>query len=365
MASVKLINLVKKFNKQTVVDNLNLDIKDGEFLVFVGPSGCGKTTTLRLIAGLEEATDGIIEIAGKSVQKVPIKDRDIAMVFQNYALYPHMSVFENIAFSLRLKGHLSKKEISEKVKETAKILDLTAYLHRKPKELSGGQRQRTAMGRALVRNPQICLLDEPLSNLDAKLRTKMRLEIKKLHSQVKATMIYVTHDQIEAMTLGDRIALFQNGRIEQVGTPSEVYQNPKNTFVASFIGSPPMNIIDLKELDANTLILPEKNSPSHQILLNQIKEGHLLGIRPEHLSINGNKDTELSLIGKFSIAENHGSDTIIHVNIEKFEVAIKLTADNKFDPKMYKNGHICLYADFKNIKLFDKNTKEILPINFF
>src|SRR5213595_3210980 len=242
MAQVALRNIVKMFDKTPAVQGIDLDIADREFVVLVGPSGCGKTTTLRMVAGLEEATSGEIYIGDQLVNDVPPKDRDIAMVFQNYALYPHMTVYENMSFGLRLRK-FPKAEIKERVEAAARILDITDLLARRPKQLSGGQRQRVAMGRAIVRNPKVFLFDEPLSNLDAKLRVQMRTEIKKVHQKVTTTTVYVTHDQIEAMTLADRVVVMNGGRIEQIGSPNEVYHMPKTRFVAGFIGSPAMNFM--------------------------------------------------------------------------------------------------------------------------
>src|ERR1700722_6746857 len=242
MAQVALRNIVKTFDKTPAVQGIDLDIADREFIVLVGPSGCGKSTTLRMIAGLEEATSGEIYIGDQLVNDVPPKDRDIAMVFQNYALYPHMTVFENMSFGLRLKK-FPKQEIKERVDAAARILDITDLLDRRPKQLSGGQRQRVAMGRAIVRNPKVFLFDEPLSNLDAKLRVQMRIEIKKVHQKVRTTTVYVTHDQVEAMTLADRVVVMNHGRIEQIGTPNDLYHNPATRFVAGFIGSPAMNFL--------------------------------------------------------------------------------------------------------------------------
>src|SRR5271155_3123176 len=242
MAQVALRNIVKTFDRTPAVQGIDLDISDREFIVLVGPSGCGKSTTLRMIAGLEEATSGEIYIGDQLVNDVPPKDRDIAMVFQNYALYPHMTVFENMSFGLRLKK-FPKAEIKQRVENAARILDITELLERKPRQLSGGQRQRVAMGRAIVRNPKVFLFDEPLSNLDAKLRVQMRTEIKKVHQKVPTTTVYVTHDQIEAMTLADRVVVMNHGVIEQVGPPQELYHNPATRFVAGFIGSPAMNFL--------------------------------------------------------------------------------------------------------------------------
>src|SRR5512139_3788747 len=242
MAQVTLRKVFKKYDEVLAVRGIDLDIADKEFVVLVGPSGCGKSTTLRMIAGLEDITGGEILIGGEVVNDVPPKDRDIAMVFQNYALYPHMTVAENMSFGLRLK-HYPKAEITARVTEAARLLDITDLIDRKPKQLSGGQRQRVAMGRAIVRNPKVFLFDEPLSNLDAKLRVQMRIEIKKVHQKVRTTTVYVTHDQVEAMTLADRVVVMNHGRIEQVGSPNDLYHAPKTRFVAGFIGSPAMNFI--------------------------------------------------------------------------------------------------------------------------
>src|SRR5256712_4995699 len=242
MAQVSLRKVVKRFDDTEAVRGIDLDIADKEFVVLVGPSVCGKTTTLRMIAGLEEVSAGEITVDGEVVNDVPPKDRDMAMVFQNYALYPHMTVYENMSFGLRLK-HYPKPEIDKRVQEAARILDITELLDRKPKQLSGGQRQRVAMGRAIVRNPKVFLFDEPLSNLDAKLRVQMRTEIKRVHQKVKTTTVYVTHDQVEAMTLADRVVVMNGGRVDQVGTPNDSYHQPRTRFVAGFIGSPTMNFI--------------------------------------------------------------------------------------------------------------------------
>ena len=291
MAQVSLRNIVKDFDNTQAVRGISLDIADKEFVVLVGPSGCGKSTTLRMIAGLEEVTDGEIRVDGEVVNDVPPKDRDMAMVFQNYALYPHMSVFENMSFGLRLK-HFPKDEIKRRVNEAARILDLAELLERKPRQLSGGQRQRVAMGRAIVRNPKVFLFDEPLSNLDAKLRVQMRTEIKRVHQKVKTTTVYVTHDQVEAMTLADRVVVMNHGVIEQVGTPQELYHHPRTRFVAGFIGSPAMNFIPCR-LEQNGAGL--KVRLSEQLAL-PVPEGRteryraaagrdmIFGIRPEHLT---------------------------------------------------------------------------------
>src|SRR2546425_4506500 len=249
MAQVSLRKLFKRFDDTEAVRGIDLDIADKEFVVLVGPSGCGKSTTLRMIAGLEEVTAGEIAVDGEVVNDVPPKDRDMAMVFQTYALYPHMTVYQNMSFGLRLK-HFPKDEIERRVQEAARILDIKELLDRKPRQLSGGQRQRVAMGRAIVRNPKVFLFDEPLSNLDAKLRVQMRMEIKKVHQKVTTTTVYVTHDQIEAMTLADRVVVMNGGKIEQIGSPNEVYHHPKTRFVAGFIGSPAMNFLSCRLADS-------------------------------------------------------------------------------------------------------------------
>src|SRR5213595_3306835 len=295
MAQVALRNIVKTFDKTPAVQGIDLDIADREFIVLVGPSGCGKSTTLRMIAGLEEATSGEIYIGDQLVNDVPPKDRDIAMVFQNYALYPHMTVYENMSFGLRLRK-FPKTEIKERVENAARILDITDLLARQPKQLSGGQRQRVAMGRAIVRNPKVFLFDEPLSNLDAKLRVQMRTEIKKVHQKVTTTTVYVTHDQIEAMTLADRVVVMNGGLIEQIGSPNEVYHMPKTRFVAGFIGSPAMNFIpcrledvggklNVRITDRLAFPLPPARAARYQSVSRTDKL--LLGIRPEHITEAG------------------------------------------------------------------------------
>src|SRR6266581_653304 len=250
MAQVSLRKVVKYYDDVEAVSAIDLDIADKEFVVLVGPSGCGKSTTLRMIAGLEDITEGEIAVDGEVVNDVPPRDRDMAMVFQNYALYPHMTVYENMSFGLRLKRY-PKDEIARRVQEAARILDITELLERKPRQLSGGQRQRVAMGRAIVRNPKVFLFDEPLSNLDAKLRVQMRTEIKRVHQKVRTTTVYVTHDQVEAMTLADRVVVMNHGRIEQIGTPNEVYHRPQTRFVAGFIGSPAMNFMTCRLVENN------------------------------------------------------------------------------------------------------------------
>jgi sn-glycerol 3-phosphate transport system ATP-binding protein len=290
MATVTLKNIKKSFGKTDVIHGVDIDIADGEFIVIVGPSGCGKSTLLRMVAGLETVTSGEVHIGGKLVNEVEPMDRDIAMVFQNYALYPHMSVFDNMAYGLKIAGR-PKDEIAERVKSASELLQLEPYLDRRPRELSGGQRQRVAMGRAIVRKPSVFLFDEPLSNLDAKLRVQMRLEIKQLQRRLGVTALYVTHDQVEAMTLADRMIVMNAGRADQIGAPLDVYANPATAFVAGFIGSPPTNFI------SGDLI----GSSASRI-----------GIRPEHLSLT---DTTPRLMGTVLYSEALGAETLIHVKL--------------------------------------------------
>ena len=309
------------------VDDFNLEIADKEFIVLVGPSGCGKSTTLRMVAGLEDITSGELVIDGKVVNDVAPKDRDIAMVFQSYALYPHKTVYENMAFSLRLKK-LPKDEIDRKVREAAEILDITQYLDRKPKALSGGQRQRVAIGRAIVRNPKVFLMDEPLSNLDAKLRNQMRAEIIKLRQRIDTTFIYVTHDQTEAMTLGDRIVIMKDGVIQQTGTPQQVFNHPENLFVAGFIGMPQMNFFDA-ELVKNDGEYAVKLGPA-TVMLSEDKQRRLreknvapqtvtLGVRPENISLT---EAEDGVSGAVDVSEMMGSEVHLHLNAEGKDTVI-------------------------------------------
>ncbi|MCH1524937.1 MAG: sn-glycerol-3-phosphate ABC transporter ATP-binding protein UgpC [Candidatus Actinomarina sp.] len=322
MGAIKITSVGKIYpNGTRALGDVNIEINDGEFVVLVGPSGCGKTTLLRMVAGLEDITEGEIFIGEKLVNEVAPKDRDIAMVFQNYALYPHMSVYDNMAFSLKLRK-LSKEEIDKKVKDAARTLEISELLERKPKALSGGQRQRVAMGRAIVRNPEAFLMDEPLSNLDAKLRVQMRAELGQLHTQLETTTLYVTHDQVEAMTMGDRVAVIRKGELQQIDTPREIYLYPKNIFVAGFIGSPSMNFVyadvklsgDIAELSfANETI---KCSGEHSKKLKKVDGKQIvLGIRPEAFEDSlYAKDSEYteSISIKVTLLEQLGSDSYIH-----------------------------------------------------
>ncbi|PAB60290.1 ABC transporter ATP-binding protein [Anaeromicrobium sediminis] len=320
MAGLSLKNIEKKYpNGFHAVKNLNLEIHDKEFLILVGPSGCGKSTTLRMVAGLEDISSGEMYIGDRIVNEVEPKDRDIAMVFQNYALYPHMTIYDNMAFSLKLRK-LSKEDIDKKVKEAANILGIESLLDRKPKELSGGQRQRVALGRAIVRKPKVFLMDEPLSNLDAKLRVQMRTELSKLHQELQTTFIYVTHDQTEAMTMGSRIAVMKDGILQQVADPQTIYTNPTNMFVASFIGSPQMNFIDCKVVKDNGVSLDYKG---HNICITKERTKSLeesvylgkdvvLGIRPENILVNN----ESPIKAKVEVKEMLGSETYLYLNMD-------------------------------------------------
>ena len=324
MASLKLEHVKKVYDKNVVaVHDFNLEIQDKEFIVFVGPSGCGKSTTLRMIAGLEDISDGTLTIGDRVVNDVEPKDRDIAMVFQNYALYPHITVYENMAFSLRLRK-MSNEEVHRRVCQAAEILGITEYLARKPKNLSGGQRQRVAIGRAIVREPQVFLMDEPLSNLDAKLRNQMRAEIILLRKRIDTTFIYVTHDQTEAMTLGDRIVIMKDGYIQQVGTPQQVFETPRNLFVAGFIGSPQMNFLKAKlvrsgssyEVQLYGITVPLSAEKCERLAAKGVgTQEVILGVRPEHtmLSFDGNDNT---IAGTLRVNEMMGSELHLHVDLE-------------------------------------------------
>ena len=374
MATVSLKGIKKIYdNKVTAVHDFNLEIADKEFIVLVGPSGCGKSTTLRMVAGLEDISEGDLLIDGKRMNDVEPKDRDIAMVFQNYALYPHMTVAENMAFALKLRK-VPKEEIDKKVREAAEILDITQYLDRKPKALSGGQRQRVAIGRAIVRSPRVFLMDEPLSNLDAKLRNQMRAEIIKLRQRIDTTFIYVTHDQTEAMTLGDRIVIMKDGFIQQIGTPQEVFDHPANVFVAGFIGMPQMNFFEgqlvaedgkysVKVMDAVMELSPEiqaqlkaKNVPSKAVTL---------GIRPEHVSFVPEAGAHC-LTGTVDVSEMMGSEIHLHVNAGGRDVVLRvptteLANEHKSGFAYGSQVHFTFRSDL--IHLFDPETEEnLLPL---
>lgn len=372
MANVALKDIKKVYNKNVVaVEKFSLDISHGEFIVLVGPSGCGKSTTLRMVAGLEEISSGELYIDGKLVNNIPPKDRDIAMVFQNYALYPHMSVYDNMAFALKLRKE-DKKSIDKKVRDAAHILGITNLLDRKPKALSGGQRQRVAIGRAIVREPKVFLMDEPLSNLDAKLRAQMRSELIKLRSRIDTTFIYVTHDQTEAMTLGDRIVIMRDGFVQQIGTPQEVFEHPSNLFVACFIGSPQMNIIpatlEKSESGWDILLLGTRIhlSKSRQHILDQgASEGAILvGVRPEHIMLCS-KDAEGSICGEVEVSEMMGSTVHLHLRVENNEIVIVLSIIDL--PENYTElleiGNTVYFTFGGNVvQLFDMKTEENILI---
>ncbi len=367
MASVLLKNIYKRYQGGVIaVSNFNLEIADKEFLVLVGPSGCGKSTTLRMIAGLEEITEGELYIGDKLVNDVAPKDRDIAMVFQNYALYPHMTVFDNMAFGLKLRK-TPKDEIKRRVEEAAKILDLTHLLDRKPKAMSGGQRQRVALGRAIVREPKVFLLDEPLSNLDAKLRAQMRTELSKIHHNLATTFIYVTHDQTEAMTMATRIVVMKDGFIQQVDTPQNLYLYPCNIFVAGFIGSPQMNFIDVQlvekagdlyvEFADNSLKLPE--SKINDAVKAHVGQTVVMGIRPEHVHDEKRFLEEMPdyvINASVEVAELMGAETYLYLDVEgsKFTARVAPTTTAKADDK------IVVVLDLNMIHLFDKETESTL-----
>ncbi len=339
MAEVKLVNVSKSYDgKSKVVTDINLDVQDKEFVVLVGPSGCGKSTTLRMVAGLEEISSGEIYIDGKLVNDVSPKNRDIAMVFQNYALYPHMTVYDNMAFGLKLRKY-RKEEISKRVTDAAKILELEDFLKRKPKALSGGQRQRVAVGRSIVRHPKVFLFDEPLSNLDAKLRVQMRTEISKLHKRLEATIIYVTHDQTEAMTMGDKIIVMKDGLIQQIGSPLSIYNSPNNKFVAGFIGSPPMNFLDGKVIEEDTykFIVNEEIQFTIPIKFNSVLSNSqgkemTMGIRPEDISsINDLNNVEFQKLKILvDVVEPMGNETFIYFNIDKNQFIARVPASNNY-----------------------------------
>jgi len=368
MASLSLRGIQKTYSNGFVaVRDFNLEIEDKEFVIFVGPSGCGKSTTLRMIAGLEDITSGELWIGDKLVNDVEPKDRDIAMVFQNYALYPHMTVFDNMAFGLKLRK-VPKEKINKLVHEAAKILDIEHLLNRKPKALSGGQRQRVAMGRAIVRQPKVFLMDEPLSNLDAKLRVQMRIEISKLHQRLETTIIYVTHDQTEAMTLGTRIVVMKDGVIQQVDSPETLYAKPNNKFVAGFIGSPQMNFIDCKVVrsgsdvvlmfGSNSVRVPERRG---KVLIESGYEGKtvVLGIRPEDIHdeqvfLNQSPDTVVD--ATIRVYEMLGAEVYLYFSIDQYEITARVNPRTTARP----GDTIKVAFDLSKMHLFDKETEEVI-----
>jgi multiple sugar transport system ATP-binding protein len=365
MAEVALRRVVKRFDEVEAVRSIDLDIPNNEFVVLVGPSGCGKSTTLRMIAGLEEVTEGEIFIGGELVNDLPPKDRDIAMVFQNYALYPHMTVFENMSFGLRLR-HFPKAEIRQRVEHAARILDITDLLDRRPKQLSGGQRQRVAMGRAIVRNPKVFLFDEPLSNLDAKLRVAMRTEIKRVHQKVKTTTVYVTHDQVEAMTLADRVVVMNHGIIEQIGTPQDLYHHPRTRFVAGFIGSPAMNFVPcrleqngaglrLRVSDAIAFpVPPDKAAPYRAGLGKDL----IFGLRPEHVTEprRSARDEAREFTVTLDVVEPMGMETMVFFTVNGTEICARVdpaSAPASGEPMR-------LYANLDHMHLIDPRSDLVL-----
>lgn len=364
MAEVTLKNVTKVYEGgQIAAKDININVNDKEFVVLVGPSGCGKSTTLRMIAGLEEITSGDLFIDNKKVNDVSPKDRDIAMVFQNYALYPHMTVYENMAFGLKLRK-FPKDEIKQRVTEAAKILGLEEYLNRKPKALSGGQRQRVAVGRAIVRKPKVFLFDEPLSNLDAKLRVQMRTEISKLHHNLGATMIYVTHDQTEAMTMGDRIVVMKDGIVHQIDTPLNIYNKPVNKFVAGFIGSPSMNFIEGKLSQENELVFQSKgNMLTLKLaegfktrLKNQIGKSVWLGIRPEDIyesdSLHGKNTAKIEV--KLEVVEPMGNEIFLYFTINSSQFVARIPAREKPEPNTIKP----LLLDLDRLHFFEAESEK-------
>jgi multiple sugar transport system ATP-binding protein len=352
MASVSFQNIEKAFGSTKVIHGISFDIQDGEFMVLVGPSGCGKSTLLRMLAGLEEITSGTIAIDGRTVNDVDSKDRDIAMVFQSYALYPHMSVRDNMGFSLRLRK-ADKREVESRVARAAQILNLEPYLDRFPRELSGGQRQRVAMGRAIVRDPKVFLFDEPLSNLDAKLRVQMRSEIKALHQRLKTTTVYVTHDQIEAMTMADRIVVMHDGVIEQIGTPLELYDRPENLFVAQFIGSPAMNVVHGTLRRANGAAHVETPDGVRWPLGSGAgADGQAVtyGVRPDHLQLAGS--AERGVPGEIVVVEPTGSETELVVKIGEAQVIVETHGRPALNP----GDKVTFAVDPGNVHLFDRSS---------
>jgi len=356
MSGVNLDNVFKRYGAIQVVHGIDLTVEEKEFVVLVGPSGCGKSTTLRMIAGLEEISGGEVSIDDRVVNRVAPKDRDVAMVFQNYALYPHLNVSDNMAFGLRIR-RMPKDEIKHQISEVADILELTDYLERKPAELSGGQRQRVAMGRAIVRHPKVFLFDEPLSNLDAKLRTQMRAEIRRLHNRLGVTSIYVTHDQVEAMTLADRIVVMNNGHIEQVGTPMDLFMNPANTFVAGFLGSPPMNQMK------GTLTESGADVGGVQIALSASTVGHvgrdvIVGIRPEHVSLEpGARTSEFPI--ELDLVEPLGSEALLHARRDGESLVFKTETNGSIN---HLNSVTAVHVPENLVKIFDAETGRALDL---
>ena len=366
MAKVHFRQVTKRYGDLEVIHGIDLDVADGEFIVIVGPSGCGKSTLLRMVAGLETISDGEISIGDRVVNSLEPKDRDIAMVFQNYALYPHMTVAENMSFGLRLKRY-PKAEIKTRIDEAARMLDIVELVDRKPKQLSGGQRQRVAMGRAIVRNPKVFLFDEPLSNLDAKLRVQMRIEIKKVHQKVRTTTVYVTHDQVEAMTLADRVVVMNHGRIEQIGTPNELYHKPATRFVAGFIGSPAMNFIPcrledvagklhIRLTDRIAFPLPPARAARYQSVARN--EKLLLGLRPEHITeAKAHPEPGVEAFDAvLDVTEPMGMETLIYLELEGVEICGRVNPN----AGARDGGPLRLAVDLNNMHLLNEVTGVVI-----
>ena len=360
MASVTLDRVTKRFGDVTAVDNLSIEIKDKEFLVLVGPSGCGKTTALRMVAGLEDVTSGNIYIGDRIVNDIAPKDRDIAMVFQNYALYPHMSVYDNLAFGLKLRG-TPKRDIERRIAGVADILGIRDLLKRKPKQLSGGQRQRVAVGRAIVREPKVFLMDEPLSNLDAKLRVQTRAELVKLHNRLQTTVIYVTHDQVEAMTMGSRIAVLKGGVLQQLDSPQNLYEHPANLFVAEFIGSPAMNFFDAQLVGTSSEMLFRNESFQLRLpkrlnhkLVDRIGHNFIVGIRPEHIAERaaGSPANGEVVKAKIDVVEPLGSEAVVYLRAAKRD----LVARTVYRPELQTGREIEVAVNVDRIHVFDPRT---------
>ena len=364
MAGVTFENVTKRFFETEAVRELSLEIADGEFLVLVGPSGCGKSTALRMLAGLEDVTEGRILIGDRVVNNLPPGARDVAMVFQSYALYPQMTVYDNLSFGLR-NQKIEKGEIDRRVREAAKVLELDQLLQRKPKQLSGGQRQRVALGRAIVREPAAFLMDEPLSNLDAKLRVATRAEILKLQQRLHTTTIYVTHDQVEAMTMGDRIAVMNAGLLQQAGTPAELYRSPRNVFVAGFIGSPAMNLVPTEAATEGGRGMLRKGSFAVEVPERIVSgigrrggNGVIVGFRPEHLDIEARGQDACSIPAEVEVAEYLGDDQLVHLRAGDVSLVAMLPAD-----RTVKAGEkVCLYAPVEKLHLFDAETEEAIEL---
>jgi len=360
MATVSFEGVWKRYGDVVAVNELNLDIQDGEFMVLVGPSGCGKTTSLRMIAGLEEVSEGTLKIGDRVVNDLAPKDRDVAMVFQSYALYPHMSVRDNLAFGLKLRK-MPKEEITRRVNETAKSTGLTDLLDRKPKQLSGGQRQRVALGRAIVREPAVFLMDEPLSNLDAKLRVATRAELARLHQRLKTTTVYVTHDQVEAMTMGDRIAVMNNGLLQQVGSPQDLYRTPVNRFVAGFIGSPAMNFVDVDVIRNNGQITLKDGTielplpPQYSSSIDSANGKVTFGIRPEMLEIGPVDGASAPLRATIDVVEFLGNEELLHARIGERDFVAIVDASHRVKPGDIVDVKVLL----SQVHLFDPDGKAL------